>query len=67
VKGLVQKEYPEILTLTQAAEYVQVSTKTIQRMIERGDLKASKVSNAWRIRKQDIEEYLDSTSNKKPK
>ena len=63
---MVQKEYPEILTLMQAAEYLQVSTKTIQRMIERGDLKASKVSNSWRIRKPDIEDYLNRTSNKKP-
>ena len=64
---MVQKEYPEILTLTQAAEYFQVSAKTVQRMIDRGDLKASKVSNAWRIRKKDIEEYLDNTSNRKTK
>lgn len=62
---MTQKEYPEILTLAQAAEYLQVSTKTIQRMIERGDLIASKVGNAWRLRKSDINDYLDrnSTSN----
>lgn len=54
----------EILTVKEAATYLSVSTKTIQRMIDRGELKASKVSNSWRIRKKDIDEYLESTSNK---
>lgn len=63
---MTQRDFPEILTLDQAAEYLQVVPRTIQRLIERGELKASKVGRIWRIRKQDIQDYLDNVSNKKP-
>lgn len=63
---MAQNEYPEILTLEQTAEYLQVTYRTIQKLVDSGDLKASKIGRIWRVRKQDIEDYLDSTSNKKP-
>jgi excisionase family DNA binding protein len=52
------KEWPEVLTPKQAAEYLQVVDRTIHRMIERGDLHAVKIGRVWRIRKIDVDEYL---------
>ena len=54
----------ELLTVTQAAEYLKLSDKTVRRGIKKGDLIASKIGNrAWRIRSSDIENYIYSTSN----
>ena len=56
----------EILTILQTATYLKLSEKTIRRLIKDNQLTASKVgSHAWRIRKQDIDSYLQSNSNKR--
>lgn len=54
----------ELLTVAQTAKYLQLSEKTVRRMIGDGTLQASKLSNrTWRIRTCDIDSYLSSTSN----
>lgn len=56
----------ELLTVSQTAQYLQLSEKTIRRMIGNGSLPASKLANrSWRIRSRDIDEYVTSLSNKK--
>lgn len=53
----------ELLTVSQAAEYLKVCDKTVRRMIASKALIASKVgSRNWRIRKDDIDAYLNATS-----
>ncbi len=59
-----EKGYPNIMTIEQAAEYLQLSSKSIRKLIERKELKASKVTSVWRIKKEDIEEYLEQNANK---
>lgn len=55
----------EIFTIAQTAEYLQVSEKTVRRLIKFGQITASKVGERnWRIRKQDIEGYLAENSNR---
>ena len=44
----------EILTIPQAAEYLQVCDKTIRRLISNKKLSASKIGGSWRIKKSDI-------------
>ncbi len=58
-----------LLTTKQAAKYLQVVPITIYRMIDRGDLKAIKVGTRWRVRWEDLQDYLTrSTSQpKEPK
>ena len=54
----------EVLTVAQTAKYLQLSEKTVRRMIGTGSLQASKLNNrTWRIRTCDIDSYLSSTSN----
>lgn len=54
----------ELLTVAQTAEYLQLSEKTVRRLIGNGKLQASKLSNrSWRVRSCDIDEYIASTSN----
>lgn len=52
----------ELLTVSQTAQYLQLSEKTIRRMIGKGCLPASKLGNrTWRIRASDIDEYITNT------
>lgn len=55
----------ELLTVAQAATYLKLSEKTIRRLINERLLLASKVDGrSWRIREKDIENYLNSNTNK---
>lgn len=52
---------PEWLTVEQAADWLQVSTKTIRRYIEAGSLPAVNLGGrAIRIRRPDLEAWLQS-------
>lgn len=56
----------ELWTVSQTAQYLQLSEKTIRRMIGRGTLPASKLGNrTWRIRAQDVDEYVASSRQNK--
>lgn len=49
----------ELLTVAQTAQYLQLSEKTIRRMIRNGSLPASKLGNRfWRIRSCDVDDYV---------
>lgn len=52
-----------ILTIQQAANYLKVCDKTIRRLIAKKELTASKIGNSWRIKKEDIDYFLDRTRN----
>jgi excisionase family DNA binding protein len=58
-----------LMTVKEVARYLHVVQLTVYRMIDRGDLPAVKVGSRWRIRRQDLEDYLKrSTSQpKEPK
>lgn len=53
----------ELITVGQAADYLQVCEKTIRRLINSKTLAASKVGKSWRIKKTDIDAYLSMNSN----
>lgn len=54
----------ELLTVTQTATYLQLSEKTVRRLISSGALKASRLGNrSWRLRACDVDEYVQVTSN----
>ena len=53
-----------IFTIAQTAEFLQVCDKTVRRLISKQELSASKVGKSWRIRKSDIDDYLQQTLNK---
>lgn len=56
----------KLLTVSQTAQYLQLSEKTIRRMIGRGSLPASKLGNrTWRIRLCDIDDYVEKSCNNK--
>jgi excisionase family DNA binding protein len=52
---------PEILTLKQAAEFLQVSNLTIQRAIKSGKMKAFKPGRDYRILKEDLIAFIEGS------
>jgi len=52
-----------ILTISQVAEYLKLSEKTIRQLIANGQLKASKIGSSWRIQLIDIKNYLEANTN----
>jgi excisionase family DNA binding protein len=58
-----------LLTTKEVARYLHVVQLTVYRMIDRGDLPAVKVGSRWRIRRQDLEDYLSRSASqpKEPK
>jgi len=55
------EKLPDILTLKQVAEFLQVSNITIQRAIQTGKLKAFKPGRDYRILKEDLISYIESS------
>ena len=54
-----QLENIRLLTLSEAAALLQVSTRTLQRMIRQKQLPAFKVGGQWRMRESQLGEWLD--------
>lgn len=54
----------ELLTISQTAQYLKLSEKTVRRLIADGRLQASKLGErCWRIQACDIEDFVKSSSN----
>lgn len=58
---LTAKEWPDVMTLEQVAEYLQVGIHTVYRLRDSGKLKAAKVGRIWRVRKADVDAYLEAS------
>lgn len=48
----------QLMTLAQVADILQVSQRTVFRLIERGELTGAKVGREWRFTREDLEIYL---------
>jgi len=51
---------PRLLTPTEVAEQLRVSTMTVYRLIKSGELPAAKISSSFRLREADVDAYLES-------
>lgn len=53
---------PDILTIKQVAQYLQVNERTIYRLAAAASIPAFKVGGSWRFRKADIERWIADQS-----
>lgn len=51
---------PELMTIQQVADYLQVSVSTVRRMLADGRLRGVNLGRAWRIPKESVAELLAS-------
>lgn len=48
----------ELLSITEVAELLKVSDRTVRNWIQDGTLKAYRFGNVYRIRKEDFDEFV---------
>ena len=63
---MTNKQEDKLLTIEEVAEILRVSSRSVNRYIESGRLKASKLG-VWRIKQSDLDKFLEETSNQKSK
>ena len=51
-------EYPMILTLEQAAELLQLSARTVQRMVSKGKMPGRRIGGQWRFDRDQLREWV---------
>jgi excisionase family DNA binding protein len=54
----------DVLTPSQVAAYLQVSTETVYRLIRRRQLAASRVGRRYRIPRRDLEAFIAATGGR---
>jgi len=51
-------EYPEILTLEQAAAFLQISTRTVQRLVRDGQMPGRQIGSQWRFEREQLRQWV---------
>jgi excisionase family DNA binding protein len=62
-----KKKYPEIITPEEVAEYLRVTRQTIYNLIWRKEIPAYKVGTHWRLKKDEVESWLKTKTEKDTK
>lgn len=57
-------QYPEIMTATEAADFLRVDVQTIRREAQKGTLPRLKVGRSYRFRKRDLESAFEVPSDR---
>ncbi len=51
-----------VLTVPEVAEYLRVTTKTVYKLIGKGELTSFRIGRAVRCRRQDVERFITTQS-----
>lgn len=54
----MSESYPEILTLKQAADLLQISERTLQRIVKIGEVPGTQVGGQWRFERAQLREMV---------
>ncbi|MBX3406127.1 MAG: helix-turn-helix domain-containing protein [Phycisphaeraceae bacterium] len=50
---------PEVMTISDLAEYLQVSKSSLYKLVQQGKVPGQKVGKHWRFRRHSIDAWLD--------
>jgi excisionase family DNA binding protein len=64
---VINIELPELSTVKQVADFLQVHEMTVRRAIKSGELKGLKVGKNWRIEKQNLNKWLEEQNKQNEK
>lgn len=53
----------EIMTISQVAEYLQISEMTTYKLVQNREIPAFKIGRHWRVKKEDLSEYIEELKN----
>ncbi|KHE72586.1 MULTISPECIES: helix-turn-helix domain-containing protein [Halobacillus] len=48
----------EIMTISQVAEYLQISEVTTYKLVQEGRIPGFKIGRHWRVKKEDLREHI---------
>ena len=57
----MEHDYPEILTLKQCQEILQIGKNLMLYLVHNEEIPAFRVGKQWRIRKLDLEHYIEDS------
>ena len=57
----MEHDYPEILTLKQCQEILQIGKNLMLYLVHNEEIPAFRVGKQWRIRKSDLEHYIEDS------
>jgi excisionase family DNA binding protein len=57
---------PELMTLSEVAEYLRMSRTTVYRLVQSGKIPGVKIASQWRFRKQTLERWMDAQLEGEP-
>lgn len=49
----------QVLTVDEVAAELRVSPQTVRKLIDNGELKAFRVGGQWRIKRKDLDRYIE--------
>ena len=55
----MNNQQSEIMTLTEVAEYLHCHKITVYRMVQSGEIPAFQVGSSWRLRREDIDRWIE--------
>ncbi|MFC7062932.1 helix-turn-helix domain-containing protein [Halobacillus seohaensis] len=53
----------DIMTISQVAEYLQLSEMTTYKLAQSGSIPAFKIGSHWRVKKTDLHECIEKLKN----
>jgi hypothetical protein len=56
---------PELITIKEVADFLQIAEKTVYRLAAEGKIPAFKVGGAWRFNRKEIQTWLEKQRNDK--
>ena len=51
----------ELLTTDEVARWLKITRQTVQRLIQRGQLTASRIGREWRVKRRELDAFLQAT------
>jgi excisionase family DNA binding protein len=55
----------DLLTIKEVSAKLKLSPLAVRRILAKGELRAFKVGKEWRLRRQDLLDWMESNSNQK--
>jgi len=56
--------YPEIMTIGEAAQYLRVSLSSLYKLAQEGRVPCQKVGRHWRFRRESIDRWLEQPKSR---
>jgi excisionase family DNA binding protein len=60
------QEFEACLTIEEVLGYLKVTSRTIYRLIRSGELPAMRVGRQWRLRRRDLDVWLERQRHRAP-